>query len=124
MSLTAEKLNLVQREILARREALAAELRACTAQLIEEEDMLPDAVDQAQADQERMFNRQMHNRDRVALNQMDGALHRIQVGTFGECERCGEEISEGRLQAFPLTTLCIDCKGELESEEHRYSTRQ
>jgi DnaK suppressor protein len=124
MSLNSQKLSGFQREILARREALAAELRACTAQLIEEEEMLPDSVDQAQADQERMFTRQMHNRDLLALGQMDEALQRIQAGTFGECERCGEEISEGRIRAFPLTTLCIECKAEIESEEHRYSTRQ
>ena len=37
--------------------------------------------------------------------------------TYGICEVCGEEISEARLKARPVTTLCIDCKKKQEMEE-------
>jgi DnaK suppressor protein len=65
----------------------------------------------------------MKNRDRDVLWQIDEALKRIDEGSFGECERCDEPISEARLKANPSTTLCIDCKAELESEEHRFLGR-
>jgi DnaK suppressor protein len=45
------------------------------------------------------------------------ALARIEAGTFGICEMCGDDISEERLKARPVTTLCIDCKTEEEEKE-------
>jgi len=45
------------------------------------------------------------------------ALQRIEDGTFGICEQCGCEISEGRLEARPVTTFCIECKEEQENKE-------
>jgi RNA polymerase-binding transcription factor DksA len=38
------------------------------------------------------------------------ALHRIEVGTFGTCERCGNTIPDERLEAIPTVTLCVACK--------------
>jgi RNA polymerase-binding protein DksA len=44
------------------------------------------------------------------LAEIDAALERIEEGTYGICETCGEPISEERLEAIPYTTQCIDCK--------------
>jgi DnaK suppressor protein len=44
------------------------------------------------------------------LQEIDAALARIEEGTFGTCERCGEPIAEERLEAMPYATKCIDCK--------------
>jgi RNA polymerase-binding protein DksA len=44
------------------------------------------------------------------LGAIDAALARIEVGAYGRCENCGREISPGRLDAIPWTTLCLDCK--------------
>ena len=41
----------------------------------------------------------------------------IKDGNYGICEECEEEISEGRLRARPVTTLCIECKREQEIAE-------
>lgn len=40
---------------------------------------------------------------------IDAALARIGEGTYGVCERCGRPIGEGRLEALPYATLCIEC---------------
>lgn len=37
------------------------------------------------------------------------ALARIEQGTYGTCERCGEPIAEARLEALPYATTCIKC---------------
>ena len=42
------------------------------------------------------------------LAQIDRALARLDDGTYGICERCGNPIGEGRLRARPWATLCID----------------
>ncbi len=118
-----QKLEVYRRDLLARRDAIARELSAATAELLKEEESYRDEVDQAAATTDRAMAMQMKSRDRDALLMIDEALRRIDAGSFGECERCGESIPEGRLRAVPLTTLCIDCKAELESEEQRYPGR-
>jgi RNA polymerase-binding transcription factor DksA len=43
------------------------------------------------------------------LLRLDLALERVKVGTYGRCERCGQMISDGRLEALPAAATCIDC---------------
>ena len=49
------------------------------------------------------------NSENVLLS-IDGALERIQSGTYGTCLNCGQLISDDRLAAIPWATHCIDCK--------------
>jgi DnaK suppressor protein len=123
MALRKEKVEVYRKQLVARREALAEDLRLATAQLINDEVVYTDSVDQAAAETDKNFTLQMKNRERDVLWQIDEALKRLDEGCFGDCERCGDSISEGRIEAFPFTTLCIDCKAELESEEHRFPGR-
>ena len=52
------------------------------------------------------------------------ALAKIEQGSFGICDECGEAIASGRLEARPVTTLCIKCKEEEEEQEKRNGTRR
>ncbi|WP_350655936.1 TraR/DksA C4-type zinc finger protein [Psychrobacter sp. S1-30-MNA-CIBAN-0213] len=45
---------------------------------------------------------------RQSLVYVENALSRIENGTYGECEVCGEPIEEKRLEALPYATLCMD----------------
>jgi DnaK suppressor protein len=47
---------------------------------------------------------------RSNLRDVERALSKVETGTFGICERCGEPISTERLEALPWAELCIDCK--------------
>ncbi len=49
------------------------------------------------------------NADRL-LAEIDAALERIEAGTYGLCERCGNPIDRERLEALPYATKCIPCK--------------
>lgn len=49
---------------------------------------------------------------RSNLRDVDRALVKIAVGTYGVCERCGEPIASERLDALPWAMLCIRCKQE------------
>ena len=44
------------------------------------------------------------------LDQGERALDRIDAGTYGVCESCGQPIGKARLLAFPRATLCVACK--------------
>jgi RNA polymerase-binding protein DksA len=48
------------------------------------------------------------------LGEIDAALARIEEGTYGVCERCGQPIGEERLDALPWAKLCIDDKRKQE----------
>ena len=53
---------------------------------------------------------------RDVLAQVEGALQRMDNGTYGSCQRCGKSINEERLEAFPYVALCIDCQTLVERE--------
>ncbi len=48
------------------------------------------------------------------LDEIDRALSKVDAGTYGTCESCGNEISPARLEFRPASTLCVDCKSKLE----------
>jgi DnaK suppressor protein len=48
------------------------------------------------------------------LAEIDGALKRIEDGTYGTCANCGKQIAAERLEARPWATLCIDCQRDRE----------
>ncbi len=124
MSLRQENLESFKRDLLARRETLVSGVRKTTDEIIHGDEVtFADSIDQASADVDRTLAVQIQNRDRGILAQINIALRRIDAGIFGECESCDEPITEARLRANPSTTLCIECKAELESEEQRFIAR-
>ncbi|MFE9685296.1 TraR/DksA family transcriptional regulator [Streptomyces sp. NPDC002701] len=54
---------------------------------------------------------------REMLEQTERALERLDAGTYGLCENCGNPIGKARVQAFPRATLCVECK---QKQERRY----
>lgn len=46
----------------------------------------------------------------AAIDEIDRALQKLDAGTYGDCERCGEPIPEARLEALPHAALCVACK--------------
>ncbi|MGZ3418430.1 MAG: TraR/DksA family transcriptional regulator [Polyangiales bacterium] len=91
-----------------------------------EEDMtldtndLPDEMDLASSEYLQSFTFRLRGREKVFLDKIEKALAKIEDGSFGVCEECGEEISVKRLEARPETTLCIRCKEDQERAEKDY----
>lgn len=82
-------------------------------------DRLPDKMDQASLASDMGFALRIREREARLIAKIRDALERLEDGTFGICEDCGEEIPLKRLRARPVTTLCIGCKKEQEAEERR-----
>jgi DnaK suppressor protein len=76
-----------------------------------------DEIDQAQTDMEQSMRMRLRNREVFYIKKIEEALLRIEDGTFGECDGCGEDIGLGRLEARPTATLCVNCKEEQERRE-------
>ncbi|MFP4393405.1 MAG: RNA polymerase-binding protein DksA [Desulfohalobiaceae bacterium] len=79
--------------------------------------MYADPADRASQESDQFFTLRLRDRDRKLVSKINAALERIEEGTYGICESCGDEISIPRLKARPVTTQCINCKSKQEEEE-------
>lgn len=79
-------------------------------------DDLPDETDLAASEINQNLIFKLRDRERQLLAKIDEALQRMDEGNFGTCEDCEEPIEMRRLEARPVSTLCIACK---ERQEHR-----
>lgn len=77
----------------------------------------PDPTDRASLEADRNFMLRIRDREHKLIKKIKKALERIEKGTFGICESCGEEISVKRLKARPVTSHCIECKSKEEALE-------
>jgi DnaK suppressor protein len=83
-------------------------------------DDLPDEIDLASSEYTQSMVFRLRDREKFLLKKIDDALVRIESSTYGICEICEEEISIKRLEARPVTTMCIRCKEEQEKQEKSY----
>ncbi len=85
-------------------------------ELVLSPDDLPDETDLAASEINQNLVFKLRDRERQLLSKIDEALSRMDEGTFGTCEDCEEPIEPRRLEARPVSTMCIACK---EKQEHR-----
>ncbi len=106
-----------QRQLIEKKEDILREAERTLAELTDQSGNIPDPNDRASAESLRNFELRIRQREQKLLSKIEEALQRIEDGEFGECESCGELIGLKRLEARPVTTLCIDCKTAQESKE-------
>jgi DnaK suppressor protein len=80
-------------------------------------DSAQDIADRASSSYQKEFLFARSNNDRQFLRMVEHALSNIAEGTYGECEHCGNEINERRLEAVPWARHCIACQEKLERGE-------
>ena len=80
-----------------------------------------DIVDQASSYTEKNVEMRAINRQIKLISKIDGALKKIQDGTYGFCEETAEPIGLKRLMARPVATLCIAAQEKHEKEEKVYA---
>ena len=81
---------------------------------------LPDEMDLASSEYLQSFTFRRRGREKSFLDKIEKALAKIEDGSFGNCEECGEEITMKRLEARPETSLCIRFKEDQERAEKDY----
>lgn len=108
------------RELLNERRAeLLREAERAVDGMVDDKENIPDPTDRASLESNRNFMLRIKDRERKLVTKIDEALQRIEDGSYGLCEECGEEIGVARLKARPVTTLCIDCKSAQEAQEKK-----
>lgn len=103
--------------LIARLEELYEEAEKTVTGMTDMKDNYPDPTDRASLESDRNFMLRIRDRERKLILKIREALQRIEDGNFGICEMCGDDISIERLEARPVTTLCIDCKRREEAQE-------
>ncbi len=68
-----------------------------------------DSAEQAQERENDEVVDAIGNETAQSIRDIQAALTRIEDGSYGQCEACGEEIGEGRLEAIPEATRCVNC---------------
>ncbi len=112
---TAEELNEVRTELESEAVGLHADIKKTAAEMA---DRLTDSAKDAGDDEadvgakafEREHDLALAQNAQDLLDQGERALSRINAGTYGVCESCGEPVGKARLMAFPRATLCVACK--------------
>ncbi|MFZ9595650.1 MAG: TraR/DksA family transcriptional regulator [Bdellovibrionia bacterium] len=84
-------------------------------------DDLPDETDLAASEINQNLIFKLRDRERQLLSKIDEALMRMDDGTFGICQDCEEQIEPRRLEARPVSTLCVSCKEKQEHKEKIYA---
>jgi len=79
----------------------------------------PDPTDRATQESDNSVLFRVKDRERKLISKVKEAMDRIDKGTYGVCETCGNDISQKRLEARPVTTCCIECKTDAEEQEKK-----
>ena len=112
---TAAELEQVRTELETEAEGLRADIARATHDIAEGRNgLVRDAGDDEADAGTKAFEREQElalaKNAQDLLEQGERALARIDAGTYGVCESCGQPIGKARLQAFPRAALCVACK--------------
>jgi len=90
-------------------------------EMTDQSDNFPDPADRATAESNRNFELRIRDRERKLLAKIKEAIERLDSGSYGICESCDDDISLKRLEARPVTTLCVKCKTAQEQHEKEHA---
>jgi len=117
MAMKPEKIQFFRYMLNQKMSELLGEAEKTVTDMTTGKENFPDPNDRASLESDRNFELRIRERERKLLVKIQEAIKRIDDGIFGKCEVCNGEISEKRLMARPVTTLCIDCKTKQERME-------
>lgn len=78
------------------------------------QDGIQDIGDEAANIYNKQILLSLNENERMRLQEVDESLDRIENGTYGICEECGEPIGLKRLEVRPVAKYCVPCKTKLE----------
>jgi DnaK suppressor protein len=121
-SLNAEQSTTMRARLRERASQLRAEIRSTLERSADEThvriaEQVRDTEDDSFSNLIVDLNLAEIDRDAGELRRIDTALARINEGSYGQCESCGQEIPQARLQAEPTALRCVKCQ-ELFEKTH------
>ena len=93
-----------------RRREIQEKLRAIREEMPSYQDEVRDTEEQSVTDFAQEMDFALMEMKAQTLIRIDEALQRVDQGTYGTCDECGQEIAEARLSAVPFALLCLECQ--------------
>jgi DnaK suppressor protein len=119
-NLTKKKMNELEKALRSRLAELLSEVDEVARNLeTDNKERFADPTDQAVQELDRSRLLRFKERERKLIRKIETALRRMEEGGYGECVACAAPIDVVRLEARPMTDLCIDCATEAESEKRQ-----
>lgn len=120
-AMNKEELQLIRERLQGLLDGLTVEVNSTVNGMRQDGTPFPDPTDRATLESDRNLTLRIRDRERKLQTKVEEALARLDDGTYGICELCEEQIGFKRLEARPVTTLCIDCKELQEHNEEKHS---
>ena len=117
--MSKEQLEFFRQKLLELQQELRDNAGATTEHL-RELSVAPDPADRATQEEEHALELRTRDRERKLLKKVEGALFRIEDGSYGYCEETGEPIGIQRLLARPTATLTIEAQERREMKQKMY----
>ena len=116
--------DVLRRMLEERRREIQEKLRAIREEIPSYQDEVRDTEEQSVTDFAQEMDFALMEMKAQTLIRIDEALLRVDQGTYGTCDECGQEIAEARLKAVPFALLCLECQEREETlaAEERAST--
>jgi DnaK suppressor protein len=115
--MNARQLNSFRKQLVNEIARLSSSQTAAGTGLSADAEAAPDIIDKAALEGQINFSFRMREREKLLGRKIRRALTRIEEGTYGICQGCGEDIPIARLRARPVTDHCFDCKVRMEARE-------
>jgi len=111
----SDRFRELKKMLITKRDAILSEAKQEIAKYVsgENRQLVDTAIDEgdwATVDISEDISLKRLGAQRQLLLDIEECLRKINEGTYGICEECGEEISQKRLNVIPTATLCVDCK--------------
>ena len=113
-------LEKIKQQLLEKKAQIIESLENNSKESQNEKSGVEDTADEVTAELSRETLYKLSQTEREKLFLIEIALKKIESGTYGICEECGEPIGEKRLEALPWVRLCIECSEK--DEAMRLST--
>jgi len=115
--MTAKQMTALKAQLLARRSRLLRGIHSQLGALRQSREQgVSDTADIATDAQQDFESLRLAEFEVQELRKIEGAIRRIDSGTFDICEECDGPIGQERLRALPYATLCVRCQQRLEAE--------
>ncbi len=115
--LKKNELNVFRDRLQEKLETLVGDLRSMEKQAFKAGDQDASAnhmADFGSDNYEQDFTLGLIENDETVVKQINEALARMNAGTYGVCQECGQPIPEARLEVLPWTPCCVNCQAKLE----------
>jgi DnaK suppressor protein len=83
-------------------------------EIADNQNMPGDMADHGSGELSQHLSVTLMENDRIELERIEKAIHRIEEGSYGQCEVCEKSIPMARLKAIPWATRCINCQSRAE----------